>query len=117
MSVHEEKKKNAKKKEVLKLPRLDMRNHEEIIQELCDMAMKRSEEEEVLHFMEWIKNRYLTKVREEHPEEGDSEATQLNRVVWSGKLRELVFQHYEKSKAMRNAVEKPREACCCACFH
>lgn len=116
MSVPKDQKNAQKKAQSLNLPRIEFKNHELIIEELCDIAMARSQEEEVLHFLEWIKNKYLTKVREEHPEEGDSEATQLNRVVWSGRLRDLVFQHYEKTKALRNAAEKKSRECCCPCF-
>lgn len=97
---------------VLGLPPLKFSNHEEVIYQLAEQARVRSDTEEQLFFLEWIKNRYLTKVRLEHPLEGDTEAVRLNRVVYSGRLRELVFEHYEQR---RRRMEKDKRSCCSCC--
>ena len=82
MSVPKDQKNAQKKAQSLNLPRIEFKNHELIIEELCDIAMARSQEEEVLHFLEWIKNKYLTKVREEHPE---ATRKRLNWIEWCGR--------------------------------
>ena len=113
MSSHEKVETKAKTKNekvlVIALPRVDFKNHEQVIQQLCEVAVVRSQQEEELHFLEWIKNKFLKKVREEYPTEGDSDAVKLQRIVWSGRLRELVKSHFE-SKRREKEEKESRES-------
>ena len=89
-------------------PLLNWTNHEEVIQQLCENSVRLEESEDELKFIEWAKDKYLQKVRYEYPTEGDERATRLNRVVWTGRFREIARDYFQEKRD-----KKKRDSCFC----
>lgn len=91
-------------------PRLTWQNHQDVIRQLCENSVRLEEEEDEQKFIEWAKDKYLRKVKYEYPTEGDEMALRLNRVVWTGKFREIARQYFQER---RDSIKKNRDSYCC----
>jgi len=84
-------------RKVSAVPRLTWANHEVVIQELCEHSINLSFEERERRWIDWAKDRYLKKVKDEYPDDEDFR-TKLNRVVWTGRFRDIATQWLKEKR-------------------
>ena len=90
----------------LDIPRLTMENHVDVIRKLCEYSMGLQSEEDERKFIEWARNRFLKKVKEEYPDD-EPLSTLLNRMfgmVTFERLLANIFKNIEKKEKRDNIV-------------
>jgi primase-polymerase (primpol)-like protein len=109
-------KENNDQKMALTLEPLTWSNHESVIHQLCEYSQCLGEEEKEREYIEWARARYLDKVKHEYGHDMDA-ATKLNRVVWTGKFREVAREYFKTAKLLKEAEQAKQNRgcglCCC----
>lgn len=92
----------------LDMPRLTMENHGEVIRKLCEYSVGLQSEEDERKFIEWARNRFLKKVKDEYSDDQPMFIL-LNRIVWDGRFREMARDYFKEERKKR----KKKRYCCC----